>query len=108
MPDSIGACVLSGEILLQEKRERCQTAVKVYRPLPDFESFAIQVYEVERGGRKTFPHEGRIKAYYAGKKPRRRTAREDTPRKEEATPDPAPAHRPDILSSYVRANVFII
>ena len=35
-------------------------------------------------------HEGRIKACYAGEEPRRRTEREALPRKEEATPNPAP------------------
>ena len=40
-------------------------------------------------------HEGRIKACYAGEEPRRRTVREDTSRREETTPDPAPDPRPE-------------
>ena len=62
---------------------------RVLRALP------YQVYEVERGGRKTLQHEGRIKMYYAGEdtervrdvNPRRDTpTREEVPREEETVP----------------------
>ena len=52
---------------------------RVLRALP------YQVYEVERGGRKTLQHEGRIKMYYASEDPRRVEDRVEPPR-QEATP----------------------
>ena len=71
------------------------------------------MYEIERGGRKTLQHEGRIKMYYASEDPKRGKNRaepqsnEEVPTREEPVVriEEQPAQEPDILDELPLLNV---